>query len=71
MQLQADLIGRPVLVSGVDEIGVFGAAAMAMAGMGVSLTLPEDATALVPRMESGLRAEMRSRWAAAVRQAMG
>lgn len=71
MQLQADLIGRPVLVSAVEEIGAFGAAAMAMAGMGVGLALPEEARPLAPRMEAGLRAEMRARWAAAVRQAVG
>lgn len=70
MQLQADLIGRPVLVSGIEEIGAFGAAAMAMAGMGVNLTLPEDATTLTPEMPTEVRAGLRARWAAAVRQAM-
>lgn len=71
MQLQADLIDRPVLVSRIEEIGAFGAAAMAMAGLGVSLTLPEEAPPLAPRMTAGVRAELRERWAAAVRQAMG
>ncbi len=71
MQLQADLIGRPVLVSGIEEIGVFGVAAMAMAGMGVTLALPEDGVSLVPRMEAATRTDLRARWAAAVRQAMG
>lgn len=71
MQLQADLIGRPVLVSGIEEIGAFGAAAMAMAGLGVSLTLPEGGTVLTPSMSTEVRAGLRDRWAAAVRQAMG
>jgi glycerol kinase len=71
MQLQADLSGRPVLVSGIEEIGAFGAAAMAMAGVGVSLVLPEGGTVLTPRMSAKDRARLRERWAAAVRQAMG
>lgn len=71
MQLQTDLIGRPVLVSGIEEIGAFGAAAMAMAGLGVSLTLPEGGTVLTPAMSTEVRAGLREQWAAAVRQAMG
>ncbi len=71
MQLQADLIGRPVRVSGIEEIGAFGAAAMAMAGAGVSLALPEGGTVLTPEMPTEVRVRRREQWAAAVRQAVG
>jgi glycerol kinase len=37
MQLQADVLGRPVLCPAVEEVGALGAAAMAFAAMGVTM----------------------------------
>lgn len=71
MQLQADLIDRPVLASRIEEIGAFGAAAMAMAGLGVTLSPAEEGRPLTPKMPTEVRAGLRARWEAAVRQAMG
>ena len=71
MQLQADLIDRPVRVSRIEEIGAFGVAGMAMAAMGGTLAPLSDATMATPQMDPAIRYDARDRWARAIRQATG
>lgn len=66
MQMQADLLGRPVETADVEEIGALGVAAMAMAGQGVTMRLPEPSRAFRPGMADPAA---RARWAAALRRA--
>lgn len=70
MQLQADLLGRPVLRAEVEEVGALGVAAMAFAALDV---LPEAqaerVTRFEPRLQPELRAEARKTWTAAVARA--
>lgn len=67
MQLQADILGRPVLQSPVEETGALGAAAMAFAALGHSLPAdPAPARRFDPRpgQEAG-----RAAWARAIARA--
>lgn len=68
MQLQSDLIDRPVHAAAVEEIGAFGVAAMAMATMDHVLVPSARVQHFAPRMSVGARAQIRKGWAAAVRQ---
>lgn len=71
MQLQADLINRPVEAAKVEEIGAFGIAGMAMAALGRDLVPASEVERFGPRMSSDTRLHARSRWANAIRQALG
>ncbi|MBN8629414.1 MAG: FGGY-family carbohydrate kinase [Rhodobacterales bacterium] len=71
MQLQADLIDRPVQAARVEEIGALGAAVMAMASMGHAPEPTEEVVQFHPRMDAKARAKSRQYWAAAIRQAKG
>ncbi len=66
MQLQADLIGRPVLASSVEEIGALGVAGMAMAALGGALPAGPDARRFTPQLAPAARAQSRARWSAAI-----
>ena len=44
---------------------------MAMAGLGVTLSPAEEWRPLTPKMPTEVRAGLRARWEAAVRQGMG
>lgn len=68
MQLQADLIDRPVHAAAVEEIGAFGVAGMAMARMDHVLVSSAKIQHFAPRMSAGARTQIRKSWAAAVRQ---
>jgi glycerol kinase len=68
MQLQADLLGRPVDRSEVEEVGALGAAAMAFAALGVTAPLGTGSTPFVPAMPSGDAQAIREAWRAAVRR---
>jgi glycerol kinase len=71
MQLQADLINRPVHAAKVEEIGAVGIAGMAMAALGRDLVPASEVERFGPRMSSDTRLHARSRWANAIRQALG
>jgi glycerol kinase len=71
MQLQADLIDRPVHAAKVEEIGALGVAGMAMAALGRDLVPALEVERFAPRMAADTRQNSRSRWAAAIRQATG
>lgn len=71
MQLQADLIDRPVLASGVEEIGAIGVAGMALAALGTPLAAEAPTSRFDPRLDPDQRGKSRARWAAAVDQAKG
>lgn len=66
MQMQADVIGHPVLQSPVEEVGALGAAAMAFSHFGVTLPAPASPRAFLP---GASRAVSRQDWAAALRRA--
>lgn len=70
MQMQADMIDRPVTVADHEEIGAIGAAAMAMASVGVSLAPVSGKILYVPQTGDAQRAVARINWAKAVRQAI-
>jgi glycerol kinase len=69
MQLQADLIDRPVHASKVEEIGAIGVASMAMAAMGAEMVATTDADRFIPALPAGDRGSARARWAKAIRLA--
>jgi glycerol kinase len=67
MQLQADLLGRPVLQSQVEEVGALGAAAMAFGALGIAMPLDTTPpTIFAPRQSL---ADVRARWVQAVARA--
>lgn len=71
MQLQADLIDRPVQTSGVEEIGAIGVAGMALAALGSPLAPEAPTRRFDPRLDSVRRDRSRSLWAAAIARAKG
>lgn len=71
MQLQADLLDRPVLTSGVEEIGAMGVAGMALAALGTPLSPPAPTRRFDPQLPAAERDLARARWQAAIRQACG
>jgi glycerol kinase len=62
MQLQADLLGVPVTINAFEEIGAFGAAAMAMAAMGAAPQQPDKLRHFEPQLALVPRAEARRLW---------
>lgn len=67
MQVQADILGRPVLQSQVEEVGALGAAAMAFRGLGIVMPLEQTAPRVfVPQTSSR---GVRSLWAEALARA--
>jgi glycerol kinase len=71
MQVQADLIDRPVQAAKVEEIGALGVAGMAMAALGCDLVPVTDAARYTPQLPATQRSQARSQWDAAIRQAKG
>ncbi|ETD76137.1 FGGY-family carbohydrate kinase [Rhodobacter capsulatus] len=69
MQLQADLIGRPVQVAALEEVGAMGVAAMAMAALGHRLPLAAPKPPFHPVLRPAERDRQRRAWAHAVAQA--
>ena len=71
MQVQADLVGRVVQASRVEEVGAFGAAAMAMGGLGERPVFPtSDTDQSTPRLDQDGRQAARAAWRRALAQAM-
>ncbi len=72
MQLQADIIDRPVLRGEVAEVGALGVATMAFAalGMGNNPEL-EKTAAFAPRMEPIRRKRVHATWQSALAQVLG
>jgi glycerol kinase len=69
MQLQTDIINRPVLAAKVEEIGALGVAGMAMSSMGCELLPKAEVDRYVPGAANGSLLPGRERWAKAVQQA--
>ena len=70
MQLQADLLGRPVLCSPVEEVGALGAAAMAFQALGQPLPpATRHPSRYAPNLDPASRAQILQRWAKAVAKA--
>lgn len=69
MQMQADLIGRMVHASRVEEVGAIGAAAMAMAALGNKQFSVGQSADFQPSGAEGNRTDARKRWSSAIRQA--
>lgn len=69
MQVQADLLDRPVRVSDAEEIGAIGTAAMAFAAMGHDLPLSGTRAEFTPQPIVPDAARRRAEWQAALRQA--
>jgi glycerol kinase len=71
MQLQADLIDRPVVRGDRAEVSAMGAAAMAAAGLGRPLPASDATpTTFTPHLPVASRDALRARWREAVRRAM-
>jgi glycerol kinase len=68
MQVQADVLDRPVQTADVEEVGALGAAALAFGAMGVAMPLPEPAHSFAPAAFAG-RGELLALWQAALRRA--
>ena len=71
MQLQADLIDRPVRAARIEEIGALGVAGMAMAALNGKLVPTTDADRYAPVMPQAERTAARLRWTKAIGQAKG
>lgn len=71
MQLQSDLIDRPVEISGVEEIGAIGVAGMAMNALGSPLPTTPPTRRFDPRPDAHWRAQARALWSSAVARATG
>lgn len=70
MQLQTDLIGRPVEASSVEEVGAIGVAAMALAASGFPPFPQAGTERFEPRIPPARRQSLRAAWSRAVRQAV-
>mgnify|MGYP001235124257 CR=1 FL=1 len=70
MQLQADLIDRPVHASRVEEIGAFGTAGMALSALGVTLPPILEVASFRPTLDQASRIAARDQWVRAIQQAM-
>ena len=70
MQLQADLLSRPVIRSDMEEVGAFGVAAMAFAALGANLSLERDTECFAPSMNPARVKSIRAGWHDAVRRVM-
>ena len=68
MQLQADLLGRPVDRAEIEEVGALGAAAMAFAALSVATDWPQHSTRFEPAMGDATRGALRDRWKDALRR---
>lgn len=70
MQLQADLMDRPVHASRVEEIGAIGTAGMALSALGVTLPPALEVASFRATLDQASRNAARDRWARAIRQAV-
>jgi glycerol kinase len=68
MQLQADLLGRPVERAEIEEVGALGAAAMAFSALGAEPRFESGATRFDPEMPPAEAEAIRSRWREAIRR---
>ena len=68
MQLQADVLGRPVDRSDVEEVGALGAAAMAFSGLGHDVDWTPVSTRFAPKITAKTRMAIRANWADALRR---
>jgi len=67
MQLQADVVNRPVLRGDQPEVGALGAAAMAFRALGVTTPAPSHARRFTPgTMPEAGRVDLLMRWRAAI-----
>jgi glycerol kinase len=67
MQLQADILDRPVLRGDQPEVGALGAAAMAFCSLGVTPAEPAHARRFDPgSMQADVRANLLTRWHEAI-----
>jgi glycerol kinase len=73
MQLQADLLGRPVAVAAASEASAVGAALLAVRALGLAGDVPPTAapTVVEPRLPEDQRRRARAAWADAVRRSRG
>jgi glycerol kinase len=76
MQLQADLLGRPVLVSRTSELSALGAAHLAGLAAGIwSMNdlsgLDRERIRFTPRVDDAERSRAREAWRGAVERALG
>lgn len=71
MQLQADLINRPVSIGEAEEIGAIGAASMALAALGCAFPATNLSRTFNPAGAPGPRQSAREAWARAVAKAKG
>ena len=70
MQVEADLLDRPVMRGVVPEVGALGTAAMAFEVLGEAMTaLRDDGRIFRPRMDADRRDALHARWRLAIRRA--
>lgn len=69
MQVQADLINRPVLRSAAEEVGALGAAAMALTHFGITLPRGAGETPYAPKGSDATRLAARDLWGDAIARA--
>lgn len=71
MQLQADLIGRPVQVSSAAEASALGAAQLAATTLDLDVAPPEEGRRVVPDESQSWTSPSRERWRTAVARSRG
>lgn len=70
MQLQADILGRPVNRSEIEEVGALGAAAMAFSALGQTVDWERPGTRFEPAIGEAQRETIRARWRDAIRHVL-
>lgn len=69
MQLQADLLGKPVECTEIEEVGALGVAAMAFAALGVTTSFEAGTRVFSPKLPPREREKARRLWRARIDQA--
>ncbi len=70
MQFQADIIARPVAMAAAPEVSALGAAALAFAGLGITMAPVPAAGRCMPAMPEADRLAHRARWQVAINQTL-
>jgi glycerol kinase len=70
MQLQADMLNRPVMRAETEQVGALGVAAMAFEALGHDFPISRTATEFRPTATEGEREALLTQWSDAVRRAI-
>lgn len=70
MQIQADVLDRPVAVSDAAEVSALGAAALAFSALSLAVPVASASAHFTPKMDESTRRLYQSRWRSAISQTL-